>query len=592
MKIVGPRPQKISHRLRRRLRQRYLRWLAMQPVGSICLSEGWRTFWRSCRRRANAFFRSRLVINSALCLAACGFLLVFAIAVIFVACAVRFLPALFFSAPENLSFADPTQRAAVALTRLTVFQSAFLPLLFLWASCCFRNASSLEARSCYKKYSSLSLVGYRIGFFCFLACSVAVAVGATLGHGANCYAAAASLTVMGCVSWLAWTVGKRLMAVRWPPRMSPAAPAAVACIFLILLYAAVVGLCYGSGVLSISQYLKWLGPLGWVNGLLHGLSHGQTQNLLPLGTFCAVAAYTGYRLDGSTKSWAFRRRLLSIYRSQGPCPHQTTTTTGEQQVARDLRQALSGNGWPSWRSILYPRWMKGHVTFLFLLVGALFALQLVLAGLVLFLEAVESEAGPGQILNEKLMMYALLSSVCGWAVLLLEGFAACRNQANLLEFSRRPVSPGETWRWVQLDGLRLVPTQVFYAIPFVALAIGLAPEYAMHNCIAVGAALWGCVALRTTLVAGSCYFASIVTLRTWMVASLQTLGVLVGWCLLVGIAGNALVVGTKPDLTPGALAVYLLVQQIATFTALGIACGSWYAVGRSAWCREDRTNSA
>ncbi len=575
----------ISDCLRRRLQQRYLRWLAQQPVENVFLSEGWRSFWRSYRRRANRFFQSRPVVTLMYCLAACGLLLILGVlSAVLIGLICCFLPKVFFSAPDRVSFVDDSQRAAVALTRLTVFQSVALPLLFLWASQCFRNSVRLEIRDFYKKRDASQLIGYRIGFIGFVVCSAAVSVAATLGHDGSAYGAAASLIVTACLSWLAWAVGERMMAIQWRPNVSSiSSPVTTVCILTILLclVPAVAGLCYGPAVLSVSQYLAWLGPLGWVNAQLFGVSHGQTQNLLPLGFFCVVAAYLGYLLDSSTRRWAFRRQLLSIYRTREPRRDPLTSVpTDKQQVARELRQVISEGSWPTWKTLFCPRWLVGHATSLILTDGAMFALQLIFAGLVLFLESLED--GAGQPLREKLVLCALLSSVGGWNVLLLEGFAAClRDQAVLSEFAKRPVSPGVVWEEIQRDGLRFAPTQVLYSTPFVALTAVMAPEYFVRSCIAVAVALLSCFAIRTALAAGACYAALIANLREWLASWLQTLGMFAGVILLMGIVGSAIAMGTEPDSTLGVLAVNLFTQQITTLTALGLTCACWHAIGRT-----------
>ena len=587
MSIPGPKPQDVPWRLRRRLRQRYLRWLARQPIENVCLSEGCRTFWRSCRRRTNAFLGSRPVVILTYCLAIGALLFFLGAAVTLVVCAIRYLPELFFAPPEHQSFAGPAQRAAVALTRLTAFESATVPILFLWASRCFCSPSGLETRSFYEKYPPSRLAGYRIAFLCFLACSAAVAVGATIGHGATGYGVAASLTVTGCWGWLAWVAGKRLMAVRWPSRLSSANESAAAFAVLLLLMMLIVTLpavrlLYGPAVLVVSEHLKWLGPFGWVNDLLQGLSLGQTHNLLPLAVCCAVAVCSGYWLDRPTAGWAFRRRLLSVYRNRETSRRATISTPAEPRVAHDLRQAIAGHDWKSWRFILWPRWVKGRATLLFLPCAVAFLLQLILARFVLLLETLEAESG--QALDEKWMLCALVSSVAGWNVLLMEASAALfRDQAGLLGFARRPVSPGQLWKQHQLDGLSFAPTQVLFAVPFVALTAAVAPGYSMNSCLAVVVALLTCVAIRTVLSAGSCYFASIIYLRSWIAAVLTllgTAGAVAEGLLIVGAAGISFATHASAGLTSGERALILLLQQIAALTALGIAWGVWRAVGR------------
>jgi hypothetical protein len=218
------------------------------------------------------------------------------------------------------------------------------------------------------------------------------------------------------------------------------------------------------------------------------------------------------------------------------------------------------------------------------LLCATFLVQLIFAGLVLFLEAVENNAGLHQTLNEKLRLITLVSSVAGWNVLLMEGFAVCdRYQAGLSEFARRPVSPGQVWKQIQLDGLRFVPTQVLYTIPFVVLTTWLAPEFMIRSGVSVAVALFSCFAIRTALCAGSCFFSATNTLQRWVAFSLHGLGLMAGGFFMLWTVGIAFAMGTEPDSTPAAFAVNVLLQQIATWTALGIACGCWHAVGRPAW---------
>jgi len=404
MTIRGPRSQNVRDRLRRRLHPRYLRWLARQPVASGCLSKGWRGFRRSCRRSINAFVRSRLVRIPVFCVAVCAGLFILGAAVALVAAVLYLLPAMLFAPPEHHRFASLAERDAVALTRLTVLQSAILPLLFLWAAHCFCNSLGLETRAFYEKNRLSRLVGYRLGFLCFLAYSAAVTLGATAGHDAPGYGVMATLTVTGCLGWLAWAAAKRLMAVGRPRWLS--SPGALAATLLILLLPTpyIIAFSYrsGSAVLAISRHLTWLGPLGWVNDLLLGLSLGHVQNALPLAIGCVVALSLGYQLNRPTSSWAFRRRLLSNYRTRRVSQQRATTSrTNEQHVARDLRQALSEN---VWKPAVYPRWMKGHVASLLALYGMAFLMQLLLACLVLFLGAVERKVGSGFALNEKRML--------------------------------------------------------------------------------------------------------------------------------------------------------------------------------------------
>ena len=579
MNVHGFRSQNVRNRLHRRLHQRYLRWLARQPVESVFLSEGWRSFWRSYRRRANDFFRTPLVQILIVCLAVCALLLILAGAVAAVACVLYAPPAILFAPPEHVSFTGLAQRDAVALTRLTVLQSMIVPSLFLWATLCFRNWSGLEAPAFYQKYRSSRLVGYSVAFLCFLGWSVAATIGATIGHGTAFYSIVAALTVTGCLGWLAWTGAKRLMAVRCSHWLSSSETAAATLGLPLLLLLPVISALFGPAVFTISRYLQWLGPFGWLNDLLLSLSFGRTLAVLPFGICCVITLALGFWLNSPTSNWAFRRRLLSKYRTRTLRRCVTSSTTGEQHFAHDLRQALSRH---NWQSILYPRWTRGYVTRLLLLCGTVFAVQLILAGLILFLESVERQTGLGISLREARSLRVMLSCAPGWNVLLIEAIAiSIRDRFGVWEFARRPVSPGQVWKQLQWDGAISAPTQTLLALPSVALVIVVAPAYGMNSCCAVVVALLACVAIRTTLSAGSCYFASITHLKQWTASILLLVGTFGALVLIWGAAASGFAICMNPDWTPGENASTLLLQQVVPLTALAIACGVWCAVGYS-----------
>lgn len=229
-----------------------------------------------------------------------------------------------------------------------------------------------------------------------------------------------------------------------------------------------------------------------------------------------------------------------------------------------------------------PRWAGRRLTFLLVSCGSLFVVQLILAGLVLFLRAVEQNAGMGETLDETRTLCAAMASVAGFNVLLLESLAVgYRDQPGLAEFAKRPVSPGQVWRQLQLDGVRLAPVQILLSIPFVVMTIVVAPAYWMTSCLAVALFLLACVAIRTTVSAGPCYCSSVMQLRPWLAVPL-VFGVYAGAFLILGMVGSTFFLFVDPDMTPEVAAARLLLQQVAALAAFGIAWGTWYAVGHSA----------
>lgn len=578
MNLARFRRETVGNRLGRRVHQRYLRRLARQPVTSLCLSQGWRSFARSYRRRVNAFGRTRLALVLAVCFGLCGVLFVLGVAAAVVGIVACGPPVLLFAPPEHHPFLSAAERDAVALTRLTALQSIFLPLLFLWAAYCFRNMSRLETPDFYGKPHPARLLGFRLGFGYLLACSTIITLGATIGRGEAVSGVVGTLTVTGCLGWWAWAAAKRLMAAG-PPRWlaSPGAPVAMIAILGMPLAMVLIPPCFGSAGLTFSQYLPWLGPFGWVNDRLFGLSSGHLENAWPLGLACLLALSWGYWLNRSASTWAFRRRLLTNYRTRVTPQRASTTATGEPRLARDLRQALSGGDWKAW---LYPHWMKGRVSLFLLLYGLVFLVQLLLAWLVLFLASVTRQAAPGMVFPEARMLGAVFSSVPGWNVVLLEMCALLLwDPWGLVEFARRPVSPGQVWRQSQWQGVRAIPTQVILAIPFVVVTIVVAPAYFRDSCLAVAVALLACLAIRTTFSAGACYIPAVANLRSWLAGTLGLLGMLAGNVLIFGTLASNAAACLHLEWTLGQRALAVLVPQIVTLTALGIAWGIWHAVG-------------
>lgn len=526
-----------------------------------------------------------MVLIPLVCLAVCVLLGILGFIVAGIATMACVVPIGFFSPPEHSSFTGPIQRDAVALTRLTVVQSVLLPVLLFWAAHLFRDWSRRDTGALYKRLSPSRLLVFRLVFLGLLAVSAAITLGATTRHGAAVLGVVGTLAVSGCLGYLAWTASKRLMPLRGLLGMaSPEALVGTVVILGMVMMPAFIGVCLGSSVLTISAYLQWLGPLGWLNDLLLGLGLGHAQNVYPLGTVCLLALVVGHRLNRPTSSWAFRRRLLANYRTPlsrqpEPAPEKrgATGTPSRGDVAGDLRRALSQGGW---KSLFRPRWIQERVATWLLLYGVSFLTQLLVVGLVLFLASVE--ASSGMALKEMQQMCSIMACVVGANVLLMEAYAGLGGYwSDWWAFAQRPVSPGQVWRRLQQQGLRFVPTQVLLAIPFVALTALIAPDYVGTSCLAVAVALWACVALRTTVTAGTCYLAAITHLRQWITSLLMLLGAAAGVALFLGTLASGVAVCVEPTWTPGAKVLALLLQQLVTLLVLGIAWGVWYAVGRS-----------
>jgi hypothetical protein len=565
----------ISKRLKSRLRRRYLRWYSVQPSRSFFRADGWRSFWRSYNRRANAVFAHpavhwlamTLVVGVALCLvgvtvAVLGFL-------------GQLLPMVFFAPVEAHPFESDSQRTMVAFTRLTIYQTAAMSLLLIYSAVCSHAPGELNRRRFFDRRKNVrdSLRGLSIAGLCLFLASTMCVIGVTYRSPYFLLATLVSLLTVGCVCWLVVALARRLIGLRLLRLRADLAVAGVLVAALVLLLP-FSRLCYGISILEVSESLAWLGPMGFVNSLLYSFSIGRPGAIVPLGSLCVTTAVIGCYLYLRSRSWTFHRRLISMVEIL-----EVGRTASENKaqiqpaIERELRRILSRSEWRSWRAIFYPRWIEGNLPIVFVLLGSVFAAQMLLISMGVMLTNVEamSDVGP-QRPSE--LMFVLAANAAGWSILLFEGMAWCyRDSHCLTTFARRPVSPWDLWRESQWRGIVCAPTQVVYTLPFILLTASFSPKLLWYACYLIGPALLSCIALRTLVVAAVSYGSAIFSHLTWTSIVLQWVGGIVGLAVLSGMISQV------NFFAPGVPVRYMLQQQaishLFAFTAFSVAFIVW-----------------
>lgn len=569
----------ISRRLKKRLHWRYLRWLAIQPPDTFCRSARWRNSVRSYNRRMNQFVNLKLVrwlgggllVGAAICWAG------LAIATFGVVCMA--LAMIFIAPPEHHPFINDAQRDAVALTRLTVYQTLAIALAVIYCTIRSHTPKELERHEFFNRRDGLRQLSWSIAIAGLILCvgSAVVLSGVSWQLPNRLVSIAASVLVAGSISWFAVALCRRAKGVR-TPRLSAQATTFVPLGGLIMLVP-LATILYRPVVLEMSVHLAWFGPLGRANAWLYELGNGRFASLLPLGTLCAVLAVGGYCLHRSAGRWSFRRRLLFmaivVERDRAKRQSKVPETPA---IARDLRDALSSRERWSWRSIVCPRWIQGSWATLLTIAIALLLTQALMIGLGLFLARLEAAYDAGT-LPEKLLIFGLASSTAAWSVLSLEVVAACyRDTGKLFTFPVRPVSPWDVWVEIQRDGLAFVPTQILYAIPFVVILALFTRDYMVHGLASVGIALLTCIAIRTFLIAGTCVASVSANLRFWIRHLLEFIVMFGGMFILLGLIGQAVVVPIEGSLL--SVVIRQLVLNAFVLFVLAVAAMAWHAGAR------------
>lgn len=573
----------VQSRIWKRLRQRYARWLVQHPAEGCCQSKEWRSFWRACRRRTTAFFNQPVVRLVSIAVAVCGAVACVAVVLFVSGAVIVHLPNIFFSPPKRHRFESHEQRALVGLTRLTTFQTVLIPLILLSASFRFRSRLSLEQRKFHRGRDRVPRLGWRIGLAAVLVCSLAVYVGATFDNWRSLWSAAVAALVFGSLGWLVLGIGRWLTATRLPGSLShPETQAGTIVILSFLSLMPVPGVLYGPTVLTISQKLQWLGPMGALNRMLLNVHVGHFPSLAFLGLLCIAAGIAGSNLNRRADGWAFRRRLLLRYRSEEP-PHSNirkieSTIASAQQIARDVRQSLSITDWDSWSRNFGPRWFASKITWLVLFGGTMLVFQAACYGLGVLLAPLDEirVVGPTKMQSSRVLIWSLAASVPGWSIIFLEWITIFTRDLPELDFRRRPVSPIEFWRDLEFSGLMSFPMYLLFAMPFVVIPSIMATEYGRLSFVVLSAGLLSCVAIRTASAALILYIVAMERLGVWFQLLLAPV-MFMATALLC--AASLWPISLR---SPVAIEVVFrcVVMQLATIAAFGLAWGVWFLLSQ------------
>ncbi len=573
----GESAKGISRRLRSRLQRRYLRWLVAHPSDSFCRSTRWRNFWRSNRRRFIHFVNLRPVqwfLGAIVVMAAFA---VAGMAVVVIGFIGWLLTMTFFAPPEHHPFISDAQRSAVALTRLSIYQTVAISLAVIFCGIRSHAPKSHERREFFNRRRDVRQLirSIVIAGLILVVGSAAVLSGVSWRLPHRLLSIGTSVLVAGNLGWFAVALCRRAMGVR-VPRLPAQTVTILTLGSLFMLIMPMMTLLYGPIVFDVSQDLARIGPLGRVNSWLYELGEGQFERLLPLVALCAILAAGGYALHRSASRWAFRRRLLSLTRViERDYTKRASDVCTPPKIARDLRGVLSGRARWSWRSIVFPRWIQGNRVTLLLIPMTLFLLQAVMIALGLFLERLEAANDAGT-LPEKLVIFGLASSAAAWSVLSMEVAAAgYREIGKLVTFAARPVSPWDVWLDIQREGMAFVPTQILYSIPFVLTLALFSRDFLVHGSASIGVALLTCIACRTLLVAGICLSSVSANLRFWIRYPLEWILAMGGSLIVFGIGAQAMLVPIEGSLL--SVVVRQLILNVLALFVLAVAVTAWHA---------------
>ena len=486
-------------RIRHRLEYQHVRWIATQPIKD--------QFWfRTCRkfRRVTRWFAIHVdaVCNKAAdwlknhaTIASTFYVAAIIVALLLFSAAVIVALGLVTVGPSEVLQWNPDRRplrgsdevAAVALTRLTIIVSLVAP--FLWCilpgsdrNVLLRsggNKQGIRSLSFLRKPPASQAVSVRyllpvMAVIASLAVVSAAGIFARLSH--PLFAMIAGGVFFVAAAWTAYRVGLRMMrkrsAVIW--HMSAyewiAMGIAVAGLSSLILLAK-------PEIVSVSQYLRWLGPVGYAMANLQSVATGNYLALLPVLLVCMLMVAFGWWAGKDAGTWANRRKLVSSRRllNRAEVNHVATTPKNDtdclKQIQSGLNQAVESRQLRSRGFLIRPFWLRRRHNWYWIIAGCMSILVIAFAVVKFEMDQYEQIAVIGYEQNSPETQLTRMFGMPFVFVLLCTEIMALFDKAIAVpvSFLERPLSSWQYFWRVHRAGIARLPVQLLLSLPFFAL---------------------------------------------------------------------------------------------------------------------------
>lgn len=487
--------------IRHRLAYQHARWIATQPIKD-------RFWFRTCRKIRRVFRWIRIYVRAIFDQVAKWFqerprlafvlrMATYAVALLFSAVVIVGALWLALVGPSEILQWNPDRRplqgaeeiAAVALTRVAIITT--FATFFLWCilpgsdrNVLLRlnsNQQGMRRFAFLRKPAQGQAVSVHyllpvVAVFATVAVSSLCGIFARLSHP---FAA----VVIGIVffittAWMVHRIGLRMMRKRsnliW--RMHMSAHEFMAFGFAFVGLFSLVLLATPS-VVVLSQYLQWLGPVGYAMANLQSAAAGNYLSLIPVLVLSMLSAVIGWWSAKDAGTWANRRKLISSRRLVNRAEvkevvnRPTEAADFHQQIQSGLNQTIESRQLQSRGCFAIPFWLQRRHCWYWIIGGCMLVMVLVFGGLKIFLDQYEQtqvvggdRGSPIDRLTKMFWMPFVFVLLCTEAMALFDHMIAVP-----VRFLERPLSSCQyLWR-VHREGILRLPFQLVLSLPFSVL---------------------------------------------------------------------------------------------------------------------------
>lgn len=598
-------------RVRHRLAYQHARWIATQPIKD-------RFWFRTCRKTRRVFRWFRIYIRAIFnragewlrkfpLVASVLYATAWVVGVLLFAAVLVGACWLVLVGPSEMLQINPDRRplegsdeiATVALTRLTIVLSIAAPFLWCILPGSDRNVL-LRSGGYQKRYGVFSFlrkppssqaVSVRyllpaIGIVAALAVVSVCGIFARLSH--PLVAAVGGIIFFVAFAWMVHRVGLRMMrkrsAVIWHGSVYEwlAMGLVMAGMFSLILL-------ISPGIVLVSEYLRWLGPVGYALANLQAVAGGNYQALLPVTVLCTLVIAIGKWAEQDVGTWANRRKLVTSRRLLNRAEVKEVvgdpTENGDclEQIQRGLNQTIESRQLLSRDFLVRPFWLRRRHVWYWIIAGCVLLLVIVFGGVKIMIDQYDQTAVIGHDRGSPITQLTRMFWMPFVFVLLSTEVMALFDQgiAVPVRFLERPLSSWQYFWRVHRGGIARLPIQLVLSLPFSVLLFLGEPVGVNGNLSTltgwVGMLVSSLALLLTIRTLFACFHVmkSIYSIANrWIAEGAQIALAVIAFATIMYTAGSATVVAAEIRLSTYLLiALGLNLFMLLVFTALAVFRG-------------------
>ena len=499
MKLNLSEPAKRSmQRIHHRLAYQHARWITTQPIKD-------RFWFRACRKIRRAFRWFLIYVRAIFsragewlqkhrAIATVLYVAVGAVAMLVLAAVVIGAIGLVLVVPsEALQWIDgrPLQGsgeiAAVALTRLTIVVS--FAASFLWCILPGSDRNVLLRSSSHNQRvrwfsflrkppkSQAVSIRYVLPIIVIVTTLAVVSIGGIFARLSHPFVAVVcGIVFFIATAWMVHRVGLRMMrkrsAVIWHLSTYEWLANGLAMMGLLSLI-----LLASSEIVSVSEHLRWIGPIGFALANLQAVATGNYLALLPVLAVCMLVVAIGWWAGKDIGTWANRRKLIASRQLLNRAEVKPVADRPEEfadrlvQIQSGLNQTIESRQLQSREFWMRPFWLRRRHVWYWIIAGCMLILVVVFGGVKIMMDHYDQpvvighdRGSPTNQLTRMFWMPFVFVLLCTEAMALFDKAVSVP-----VRFLERPLS---SWRYlwrVHREGIARLPIQLALSLPFSVL---------------------------------------------------------------------------------------------------------------------------